>query len=81
MNGLCRRIQELADQHGSLRAAARVLKIDPGYLCRLMDGSKVQPSDAILRKLGLKRVVMYVPRNTPEDGEIDACWYIKRRAR
>ena len=56
------RIQQLAKQHGSLRAAARVLEIDHGYLSRLQNGVKTEPSDDVLRKLGVKRVVSYVPR-------------------
>lgn len=63
MNKLRARIQELAKQHGSLRAAARALEIDPGYLSRLQDGLKLEPSDAVLRKLGLKRIVLYIGRN------------------
>ncbi len=62
MNVLRQRIQELAKQHGSLRAAARVLEIDNGYLSRLQDGGKTEPSDDILRKLDLRRVVTYVRR-------------------
>jgi hypothetical protein len=54
------RIQELAKQHGSLRAAARVLEIDHAYLHRLQQGDKTEPSTAVLRKLGLRRVVTYV---------------------
>lgn len=60
------RIQELAKQHGSLRAAARVLQIDHGYLSRLQDGEKTEPSDDVLRKLGLRRVVTYVRRSKRE---------------
>lgn len=67
MNALRRRIQELAKQHGSLRAAARVLKIDAGYLSRLQDGLKTEPSNDVLRKLGLKRVVTYAPRISSRD--------------
>lgn len=62
MNKLRARIQALAKQHGSLRAAAMVLQIDHGYLSRLQDGLKLEPSDDVLRKLGLKRVVTYVDR-------------------
>ena len=62
MSRLRARIQELAKKHGSLRAAARVLEIDAGYLSRLQGGSKLEPSDGVLRKLGLKRVVTYLPR-------------------
>ena len=63
MNRLRARIQELATQHGSLRAAARILDLDHAYLSRLQDGHKTEPSDAVLRKLGLKRVVTYTDRN------------------
>ncbi len=52
-----KRIEELEAKHGGLRAAARVLEIDPGYLKRLRDGEKNNPSPAILRKLKLRRVV------------------------
>ncbi len=52
-----RRIQELAKRHGSLRAAARVLQIDAGYLSRLQNGGKGNPSEDVLRKLDLRRVV------------------------
>ena len=64
MSLLRARIQELSKQHGSLRAAARVLEIDPGYLSRLQDGGKTEPSDEILRKLGLRRVVKYIRRSS-----------------
>ena len=45
--------------HGSLRAAARALDIDPGYLFRLLTGEKKNPSRATLTKLGLLRVETY----------------------
>lgn len=54
------RIRELETQHGGLRAAARVLNCDAAYLLRLRDGEKRNPSAAMLRKLGLKKVVTYV---------------------
>ncbi len=63
MSQLRARIQQLAKHHGSLRAAARVLEIDHGYLSRLQDGGKTEPSDDILRKLDLRRVVTYVRRS------------------
>lgn len=56
---LKKRIETLTKRHGSLRAVARVLKIDSGYLSRLASGEKDNPSDAVLRKLGLVRYVMY----------------------
>ena len=51
------RIIELERQHGSLRAAARVLQIDPAYLLRLRDGQKTNPGATVLRRLKLKKVV------------------------
>lgn len=51
------RIEELAERHGSLRAAARVLQVDHVYLWRLKNGEKTEPSERLLKKLGLKRVV------------------------
>ena len=62
MSGLARRIQELAKQHGSLRAASRVVGIDFAYLSRMQNGQKTEPSDHTLRKLNLKRVVTYEQR-------------------
>lgn len=53
-------IGQLIHRHGSLRAAARVMEISPAYLSRLFSGEKKDPSDAILRKLGLRRVITYV---------------------
>jgi hypothetical protein len=53
------RCHELVLKHGGVRKAALALDIDPGYFCRLMDNSKKAPSDLILRKLGLVRVVTY----------------------
>jgi hypothetical protein len=52
-------IEELSYVHGSLRAAARVLKIDPAYLLRLRDGSKVNPSAIVLRRLGVRKEIIY----------------------
>lgn len=63
-SGLTGRINELAKSHGSLRAAARVLGVDAGYLCRLRDGKKLKPSDRLLRKLKLRRVVYFARTST-----------------
>jgi hypothetical protein len=60
MRMLRERIDDLAEKHGSLRAAARVLQVDPGYLSRLRAGEKEWPSDELLRKLKLRRIVLYV---------------------
>lgn len=63
MSALTKRICELEQHHGSLRALARVLEVDPGWLSRLRDDvdNKHAPSDKLLRKLGLERVVTYRP--------------------
>ncbi len=45
---------------GSLREASKQLEIDVAYLSRLKNGKKTNPSDEVLRKLGLCRVVSFV---------------------
>lgn len=52
-------IEAAEEEHGSLRAAAKALGIDPGYLSRLASGEKVNPSDKVLSALGLERVTIY----------------------
>ncbi len=47
------RITELADAHGSLRALAQAIDVDHVYLWRLKKGEKTNPSEAILKRLGL----------------------------
>jgi ferredoxin-fold anticodon binding domain-containing protein len=59
------RISMLVDRHGSLRNVGKILGIDHAYLCRLQAGDKVNPSDAVLKKLGLQRVVTYKLRSKP----------------
>jgi hypothetical protein len=61
------RIDELMVKHGGLRPAARVLQMNAGYLQRLWSGEKDNPSDDVLRKLGLKRTVI-IQRRTHEAG-------------
>lgn len=56
---LVERIEQLVQQHGSLRAVGRVTEIDPGYLSRLRAGEKVNPEKDKLQRLGLRRVVSY----------------------
>lgn len=53
------RIIELCNTHGSLRAAARVLRVDPGYLSRLRNGIKSRPSKTLLRRMKLREVITY----------------------
>ena len=56
---LTNRIHELIEIHGGLRKASRNVGIDAGYLKRLSDGDKANPSDEVLRKLGLTKHVEY----------------------
>ena len=66
--GLGDRISELEQQHGSLRAAAKVLGCDAGYLSRLRSGKKENPSQPLLKRMGLKlvkRVVIYERIKSP----------------
>ena len=58
---LQKRIDELVSEHGGLRAAARVVGIDPSYLNRLRQGDTAGATDKTLKKLGLKRIEQYVP--------------------
>ncbi len=53
------RIEELIVHHGGLRAAARVLNINPGYLSRLKNNRKCSPSASLLRRMGLVRETCY----------------------
>jgi len=54
-------LQEAAEIHireyGSIRNAARILKMDHSYLHRLARGEKSNPGKAILDKLGIRKVV------------------------
>lgn len=59
VRSLRQEIESRIRRHGSLRAAARAMKMDPSYLLRLMTGEKVNPSRATLAKLGLLRVESY----------------------
>lgn len=53
------RVSELVGQHGSYRAAGKALKLSPPYLCRLFLGQATNPTDEVLKKLGLVRIVTY----------------------
>lgn len=62
------RIEALEKKHGSLRAAANACGIDPGYLCRLKNSEKMNPSEEVLSALGLERVIYY--RDKQIGGEV-----------
>ena len=53
------RVKEIVIVYDGLRRAARLLNIDPAYLCRLLKGKKKNPSQFILAKLGLRRKIIY----------------------
>lgn len=52
-------IKAKVKQHGGLRPAGRAMNVDHAYLKRLRDGEKRDPSDDLLKKLGLCREVSY----------------------
>ncbi len=51
-----RKIKEVVKEYGGLRPAARHLKIKYSYLGSLLGGTRNNPGDWYLRKLGLRRV-------------------------
>ncbi len=51
-----RKIKVVVKEQGGLRPAARHLDINRSYLESLLDGTKNNPGDWYLRKLGLRRV-------------------------
>ncbi len=55
-----RRIEELAAQYGSVTEVANRLGVNAIYLHRLANGSKTSPSEDVIKKLGLRRIVSYV---------------------
>ena len=56
---LKRRVAELIAKHGTLRAAARAIQVEPSYLSRIERGEKDNPSALTLRRMGLREVVAY----------------------
>jgi hypothetical protein len=56
------RIADLVARHGSLRKAGRIVGLTGQYLYRLQVGEKTNPSDEVLRKLGLRRNITYSMR-------------------
>lgn len=54
-------VNALVERHGGVRPAARAVQINYAYLSRLRSGEKTNPTDAVLRKLGLRKIVVYAP--------------------
>lgn len=59
MNALTESIERAVARHGSLRAAAKVLDINFAYLWRLKKGEKANPKPAVLRKLKVRKIVIW----------------------
>lgn len=53
-------------KHGGVRNCAKVFDVDPSYITRLRKGEKMEPSDSILRRLGLVKMVVYVDDGSNE---------------
>lgn len=67
MASLAACIGHLVKKHGSLRKAADAAGVDVGYLSRLRSGAKDQPSDRMLKALGIERVTAYkLSKKSPE---------------
>lgn len=64
---LADRITYLATAAGGLRPLAREIGTDAGYLAKIRSGKK-NPSDVVLRKLSLVRIVTYEACDVPPDG-------------
>jgi len=58
-------VRVIVNRHGGVRRCARVTGIDKAYLSRMMNGSKVNPSEKVLQKLGLEKVMVYRFAATP----------------
>lgn len=52
-------IERIVARYLSLREAARALSMDHGYLSKLMNGTKRNPSKQTMRKLGIYQVTLY----------------------
>lgn len=52
-------VKAIVAKHGGVRVAARAIGVNYAYLSRLQTGAKCNPTDAVLRKLGLRKVVSY----------------------
>ncbi len=56
---LMRSVDAVANRYGSLRAAARVLGVDVGYLSRMRSGKKSNPSKTLMHRLGIRREIRF----------------------
>jgi hypothetical protein len=63
---LRQRLDELVERHGGVRAVGRVLGVSGAYISRLRRGEKVWPEDGLLKKLRLRRTVIYWRLDEPQ---------------
>lgn len=59
MNEIQLAVKALVDHYGSYRSAADAIDVNYAYLWRLGSGEKTEPSDDVLKKLGLVKQVTY----------------------
>lgn len=55
-------IRSRAEDIGTMRALARAWKVSPAYLSDVINGNR-EPGPRILRALGLRKSVIYSPRD------------------
>ena len=52
-------VKEQIARHGGVRAMARALHVDAGYICRLRSGKAWDLSTSMQNKLRLRKIVTY----------------------
>jgi hypothetical protein len=63
---LRQRLDELVERHGGVRAVGRVFGVTGAYISRLRSGEKIWPDDSLLKKMGLRRTVIYWRLDEPQ---------------
>lgn len=56
---VAQRVNELVQQYGSLRAAAKALACTAGHLSRIRSGKCTEVGNELLKRMGVRRVVHY----------------------
>lgn len=59
MNEIQSAVEALVKHYGSYRAVESAIGVNYAYLWRLRKGEKTEPSDDVLRKIGLVKSVTY----------------------
>lgn len=60
------RLDELVERHGGVRAVGRVFGVTGAYISRLRSGEMIWPNDSLLKKMGLRRTVIYWRLDEPQ---------------